>query len=96
MRTANILTSLAVLLWLALLLLGRQLVAGIAAQKVAGFPNAGQINLYIVGPSLVVIALLTCALVCNALRRWPLIFGFVASAALLIFLPYFMVYGGGN
>jgi hypothetical protein len=75
MRAANITAGLAIVLWFALALLGRGLLNGVVAQQVPGYPNMGQINLYIVWPLFVVTALLASAWLCNAFRRWPLALG---------------------
>jgi hypothetical protein len=94
-RWANIIASIAALLWLGLLVSGWNGVRGIIAQRVMDYPNAAQIDLYIVWPSFVMIALLVCAWVCNGLRRWPELLAVVSSAALLAVLPYIIISRGG-
>ena len=95
MRGANITAGVAIAIWFALALLGRDGLNGVVEQHAPGYPNMGQINLYIVWPLLVVVALLTCAWVCNAFRRWPWALGLLAGASLIVVLPYLAVWGGG-
>lgn len=95
MKAANILAGLAAVLWFALALLGREGVNGIVAQNAPGYPNMGQINLYIVYPLYVVLVLISCAGVCNAFRRWPSVLGLASGASMLAILPYLAVWGGG-
>jgi hypothetical protein len=95
MRAANITAGVAIVLWFALALLGRDGLNGVVAQQAPGYPNMGQINLYIVWPLFVVTALLACAWFCNAFRRWPPVLGIASGASLLAILPYLMVWGGG-
>lgn len=95
MRAANITAGVAIGLWFALALLGRNGLNGVVAQQVAGYPNMGQINLYIVWPLFVVVILLACAWLCNAFLRRPWVLGLVSGASLLAILPYVAVWGGG-
>lgn len=95
MRIANITAGVAVATWFALALLGRDVVNGVIAQRAPGYPNMGQINLYMVWPLLVVAALLVCAWICNAFHRWPWLLGLVSGAALVALLPFVAVWGGG-
>lgn len=95
MRGANILTGIAVLIWGGLLLVGRDLVGGVVAQKAVGYPNTGQIDFLIVWPAFVVLALLMGAWICNGLRRWPGLLALLSGVALAAVLPYLFVYGGG-
>ena len=95
MRAANITAGIAIALWLGLALLGRGLVNGVVAQQAPGYPNMGQINLYVVWPLFVVIVLLTCAWLCNAFRRWPSLLGIASGASLAAIVPYLMPWGGG-
>lgn len=95
MRAANIIGGIAVVLWFGLALLGRSLLFGVVAQKVPGYPNMGQINLYVVWPLFVTVALLVCAWVCNAFQRWPLALGLISVASLVLMLPCLALWGGG-
>lgn len=89
MRAANILTGAAVLLWLGLLFIGRDLVGGVVAQKAVGYPNTGQIDFLIVWPASVVIALLLCAWALNSLRRWPALLALLSGGRSLRCFPTF-------
>ncbi|BBE34320.1 hypothetical protein SmB9_19780 [Sphingosinicella microcystinivorans] len=95
MRAANIIAGVAISLWFALALLGRDGLRGVVAQQVAGYPNIGQINLYIVWPLFVAIMLLACAWLCNAFLRRPWVLGSVSGVSLFAILPYMAVWGGG-
>ena len=95
MRRTNILTGIAVLIWFGLLVLGRDLVSGVVAQKALGYPNTGQIDFLIVWPASVVIVLLLCAWICNGLRRWTQLLALLSGVSLLALLPYLFLYGGG-
>jgi hypothetical protein len=94
-RAANISAGVAIALWFALALLGREGLNGVVAQQAPGYPNMGQINLYIVWPLFVVTALLSCAWLCNSFRRWPWLLGLASALSLLAIFPYLMFWGGG-
>ena len=95
MRLANILTGLAGLLWFGLFLLGWDLMKGLIARGVLGYPNVGQIEGYVVWPALVVMALTTCAWVCNGARRWPRLLLASTGVSLAALLPFLFAYTGG-
>ena len=95
MRVANIIAGVAIMLWFGLALLGRHGLNGVVAQHAPGYPNMGQINLYIVWPLFVVAALLACAWLSNAFGKWPFALGLLSGASLLVILPYLAVWGGG-
>ena len=95
MRAANITAGIAIAVWFGVALLGRNLVTSVVYQRALGFPNMGQINLLIVWPLFVTVALLVCAWVCNASRRSPGALGLLSAASLLAVLPYLMLWGGG-
>ncbi len=92
---ANISAGVAIVLWFALALLGRSGLYGIVAQQAPGYPNMGQINLYVVWPLFVVTLILGCAWLCNSLRRWAWLLGVASAVSLFAILPYLMVWGGG-
>jgi hypothetical protein len=95
MGRANILTGIAVLIWGGLLLVGRDLISGVVAQKALGYPNTAQIDFLIAWPAAVGMALLLTAWICNGLRRWAAPLALLSGAALVALLPYLFVYGGG-
>ena len=61
MNAANFTTAIASGIWLALALLGHDGLNAIAGQRAPGYPDAAQIDLYVVLPLLSVISLLACA-----------------------------------
>jgi hypothetical protein len=78
-----------------LALLGRALLKGVIAQQAPGYPNMGQINLYVVWPLFVFAALLAGAWFCNSLRRWPALLGAASGVSILAIPLYLMFWGGG-
>jgi hypothetical protein len=95
MRIANILAGIAVLVWFGLFLAGRGLIERVAGQRVVGYPNAGQVETYLLWPAFVTMALLGTAWLCNGLRRWQLALALAACASLLGLVPFLLVYSGG-
>jgi hypothetical protein len=95
MRGANILTGCAVSAWIALLLIGASLIQGVTSQNAPGYPNSGQIELYLVYPALVVAVLVACAWLFNGVWRRASPLALLSGAALLAALPYVMFFGGG-
>ena len=82
-------------MWLGMFWLGRGLLDGVAEQRVLGYPNSGQIDFLVVWPAAIAFILLLSAWVTNSLYRWPRVLGCVSGLALLILVPYLLVYGGG-
>ncbi len=95
MRTANILTGLAIALWLGMFLLGRQGISDVVDQGVPGYPNTGQIDSYLLLPVCVVMMLLACAWVSNGLRKWEGPLALISGLSVAALLPYLLMYGGG-
>ena len=95
MRAANITAGVAVALWFALALVGRDLLNGVVGQVAVGYPNMGQIDFLLAWPLFVVIAIITCAWICNAFHRWAWALGLMSALSLAALLPYLLVYGGG-
>jgi hypothetical protein len=87
--------GIATCIWFAVAFLGRSLLSGVVTQQAPGYLNMGQINLYVAWPLFVVVALLTCASLCNAFGRSRRIMFFAAGVSVLALLPYLMVWGGG-
>ena len=94
-RAANVLAGLATAIWFALALSGHGGVDGIVAQRVSGFPNMGQVDLYLFWPLLVVTGLLFCAWVCNAFNRGAAILMLLSGVSIVALLPYLAIWGGG-
>ena len=95
MRIADILTIVAVTIWGAILLFGRMLLVGVAAQQSPGYPRLGQIDWLIVGPFGVITLLLIFGWMGSAYRRIKGVQWAVSVITLLAVLPYFFFYGGG-
>jgi hypothetical protein len=95
MRAANVIAGVAITIWFALALAGRGAMDGIIAQRVLGYPNTGQISLYVFWPLFVVNALLFCAWICNALNRGAVILALLSGASIVALLPYLVISGGG-
>ena len=95
MRAANLLAGLAIAIWFALALSGHGGVDHVVAQRVSGYPNMGQVDLYLFWPLLVVTGLLFCAWVCNALNRGAAILVLLSGASIIALLPYLVIWGGG-
>jgi hypothetical protein len=93
-RAANITTFTAAILWFGLVLVGRDLEAGVA-RRMGGSVNVGQFDYCVLWPAYVVMTLLACAWGFNLLRRWYGFLGLVAGTALLAILPYLFFYGSG-
>jgi hypothetical protein len=94
-KAANITIGIASCLWFALALLGRDGLNGVVAQRATGYPNMGQINLYVVWPLFVVIGLLACAWLCNIFPRLRPVLVIASGISLIVILPYCLVWGGG-
>lgn len=81
-------------IWMSLALSGYGLVDSVTAQRVAGYPNEGQINYYIIFPNIMA-ATASCAGICiwfgrfNALAYTALVLAFAAL------FPYLLGYTGG-
>ena len=95
MRAANITAAVAIALWLALAMLGRNGLNDFLIDDVPDWPTMTTIDPSIVFPMSVATALLTLAWLCNAFGRWPLALGLASVACLALILPYLALTGGG-
>lgn len=94
MRTANIITSISVALWLGMFYIGRSLVYGVYTHGKGVFPNSAQIDYYMVFPICVALALAVSAWIFNGLRAaQPLVA--MSILCLVALLPYLFLYTGG-
>jgi hypothetical protein len=94
MRFANILAGAAATVWLAMFLVGRDLIRGVYQQGSGVAPNAGQIDFYMVYPMVAVALLMFAGWVGNAFGK-PLV---TLIPSLLIgfsTLPFLLGYTGG-
>jgi hypothetical protein len=95
MRVANICAGLAAAVWFAVALNGRDGMDRVVAQKVLGYPNMGQIDLYLVWPFLVLAAILALAWACNTFGRWFAALGSLSVVTIVSVLPYCVIARGG-
>jgi hypothetical protein len=81
------------LIWALILLCGISLYRGVVEQRVASYPNSGQLDLYVYFPVALVlanVALITCA------RKLPLGFRLVAFVVQFFALLFFIFAGSGG
>lgn len=90
MRAANIVVGTISALWLALFVMGRDLIHGVYRQGSGIAPNSGQVDYYIIYP-LVAVVLLLCAGWAGNMWRKPVIMLVPAFAI----LPFLLGYTGG-
>ena len=95
MRAGNIAAGIAVAIWFALALGGRDVLHRVAGRAVLGYPNIAQIDFVLALPLLMVIAVLTCAWICNAFGRWAWALGLLSGLSLAALIPYLLVYVRG-
>lgn len=94
MRAANITATVAILLWLALAMIGRDSLTDVLIDDVADWPTLTTIDFIIVLPMSVATALLGWAWLCNAFGK-PLALGLASVACLTAILPFLVIMGGG-
>jgi hypothetical protein len=95
MRSANILALVATALWAAMLWVGVDLLKGVVAQHVLGYPAADQFDFLVGIPFAAIVAVGGTTLLVNALNRFWVVSHLVSGVALIALLPYLFVYGGG-
>lgn len=95
MRSANILALVAIGLWGGILWIGMDLLKGIVAQRVLGYPAPGQFDFLVGLPFAAITVIGGVTLIVNALKRFWIASYLVSGAALIALLPYLFVYGGG-
>lgn len=95
MRGANIFTGVVGALWALLLWIGIDLINGVSAQHIAGYPSSGQIYYYIWTPFLICLALLLFALLLNRVKRVPGLLVAITLCACIFLFPYLLAYTGG-
>lgn len=83
----------AIFCWVALLLIGNSLYSGIKAQNVVGFPNSGQLKLYILFPvGMIVVNILLLALSKKLPRALTIS---MVIVQIIPALAVFLLFGGG-
>lgn len=95
MRSANILALVAMALWAGLLWFGVDLLKGVVAQHVLGYPAPGQFDFLVGIPLAAIVVVGGVTLLANATQRFWIASYVVSGAALIALLPYLLVYGGG-
>jgi len=86
-------SALSALLWGVILGIGIKLYSGIAPQGVPGYPNTGQLELYILFPTVMVL-IGTCLTIFS--KRTPtLLFVIVVLALFALIPPCIVAFGGG-
>lgn len=95
MRAGNITAGIAVAIWFALALGGHGVLHKVVGRAALGYPNMAQIDFVLAWPLFMVIAVLTCAWICNAFRRWAWALGLLSGLSLAALLPYLLVYVRG-
>jgi len=93
MTKSRIVFGVWLLIWALVCFCGISLLQGVAAQKVSGYPNQGQINWYVLFPA--VMAVLDVLLIVLA-RSLPLLLRVIAFAIQLLLLPAFIFFGSGG
>jgi hypothetical protein len=95
MRAANIFALVISALWGGMFWVGMDLLKGVAAQHVAGYPASGQFEFLVGVPFAIVGTIAATTLLANALQRFWIVSTLVSASALAALLPYLLVYGGG-
>jgi hypothetical protein len=95
MTAANVLASLALLFWALMSLAGVSAYRSIVGQHVPGYPNSGQINLYVTVPIVTLVVLLTAVVIANRLGRGAIPLAVLSGASLFVVPMYLAVWSGG-
>ncbi|KQS57512.1 hypothetical protein ASG17_01995 [Brevundimonas sp. Leaf363] len=95
MRLANILALVSATIWFGLFLVGHNLIGSLADQHITGFPNSGQVQMYVWWPAAVGLVVFATVCLCNGLKRWRWLLKSVAALSLLMLGPFLLAYSGG-
>ena len=95
MTVINSIAAMALSLWGLFVLAGVSAYRSIVSQNVAGYPNAGQIKLYLVLPIAVFLLLLLGVVIANKYQRAAPVLLILSAASVFGLLPYLMVWSGG-
>jgi hypothetical protein len=90
---SRIAAAVSTVLWLFMVLTGISGIDGVREQHVPGYPNDGQLRLYVVIPLVGLIGSAAILGFANRLPTWAN--RVVVGTALLTLLPVFMMFGGG-
>ncbi len=89
----RIVAAVSTVLWLFMSLTGISGIEGIRDQHVPGFPNGGQLRLYVVVPLIGLAGSAAILVFAERLPNWAKRSGMTIS--FLVLLPVFMMFGGG-
>lgn len=80
-------------IWGVILVIGIKLYLGVTAQRVPGYPNAGQLVTYVVFPGCLVVLNFLAITCCRKLHLSILFASFFVQ---LLMLPIYVIIGGGG
>lgn len=95
MRSSNVILGIACVLWSIMIWGGINLIQGVTAQHVPGYPTSGQILYDIKFPAMVAITLLVSGLISNFFLPSPRFLKYLSIFALIVLFFYFMSLGAG-
>jgi len=95
MTAANALAALALSFWGLMSLAGASAYQSIVSQHVPGYPNSGQINLYLTAPIVVACLLLAAVIVVNRKGRGAIFLAVASGTSLFVVPMYLAVWSGG-
>lgn len=95
MTAANALAALALSFWGLMSLAGVSAYQSIVGQHVPGYPNSGQVNLYLTTPIVVFCLLLAAILVVNKKGQGAVLLAIASCASLFLVPMYLAVWSGG-
>jgi hypothetical protein len=95
MRAANIISAIAIALWLALGLTGRDRLKPFLMDDIGDWPSMTSIDSAILFPILMALGLMGLAWISNASGRRPVVLLAASFAWLGAILPYLAISGGG-
>lgn len=93
LRMRRILASVAVVPWACLLWSGYDLCYGPGVRAVPGYPNEGQVHLYVVFPFIGLVICVALLVLAIKIPTWQVVFAFCVE--ILALLPLVFFWGGG-
>jgi hypothetical protein len=81
------------LIWLLMSYIGINLYLGVISQKISGYPNYGQLEVYVILPNLFVVGNILLILYG---RKVPIALRFILFFIQFLILPTFIFYGSGG
>jgi len=95
MTAANVLAAIALSFWGLASLVGVLAYQSIVGQHVPGYPNSGQVNLYLTIPIFVFCLLLAAIFFVNKKGRGAVLLAMASSMSLFVVPMYLAVWSGG-